>query len=76
MEPEAFLDSNVILRHVPKDRLDRSARATALITEVEQGKRAVRLSDTVVFEAVFTLQKTYGVRHGQTSAMRCNQSST
>ena len=61
MEPDAFLDTSVILRQVLQDHPDHSVRATALITEVEQAKRAVRLSDTVIFEAVFTLEKTYGV---------------
>jgi predicted nucleic acid-binding protein len=61
MEPDAFLDTNVILRQVLQDHPDHSARAATLITEIEQGKRAVRTSDTVVFEAVFTLEKTYGV---------------
>lgn len=61
MEPDAFLDTNVILRQVLQDHPDHSIRATALIKEIEQGKRAVRLADTVVFEAAFTLEKTYGV---------------
>ncbi len=60
MEPEHFSTrTSSFITYSRSSR--RSARATALITEVEQGERAVRLSDTVVFEAVFTLQKTYGV---------------
>jgi predicted nucleic acid-binding protein len=61
MEPDAFLDTNVILRHVLQDHPDHSPRAAALIVAIEQGQRAVRLADTVVFEAAFTLEKTYGV---------------
>ena len=61
MEPDAFLDTNIPLRHVLQDHPDHSPRATALIDAIEQGKRAVRLADTVVFEAVFTLEKTYRV---------------
>jgi predicted nucleic acid-binding protein len=61
MRPDAFLDTNILLRHVLQDHVDHSARATALIAAIEQGDRAVRLADTVVFEAVFTLEKTYGV---------------
>ena len=61
MEPNAFLDTNVLLRQVLQDHADHSPRAMAFIVAVEQGERAVRLTDTVVFEAVFTLEKTYGV---------------
>ena len=61
MEPDAFVDTNVLLRHVLQDHDDHSRRATALITAVEHRRRAVRLADTVVFEAVFTLEKTYRV---------------
>ena len=61
MQPDALLDTNILLRQVLQDIPDRSARATALIAAIEQGQRAVRLADTVVFEAVFTLEKTYGV---------------
>ncbi|HKG25220.1 MAG TPA: PIN domain-containing protein [Thermomicrobiales bacterium] len=61
MRPDAFLDTNVILRQVLQDHPDHSPRATALIVATEQGHRAVRLADTVVFEAAFTLEKTYGV---------------
>lgn len=58
-EPDAFLDTNVLLRQVLQDHPDHSPRATALIVAIEQGQRAVRIADTVVFEAAFTLEKTY-----------------
>lgn len=62
--PDAFLDTNVLLRHVLQDHPDHSARATALIVAIEQGHRTVHLADTVVFEAAYTLEKTYRVpRH-------------
>jgi predicted nucleic acid-binding protein len=61
VEPDAFVDTNVLLRHVLQDHDDHSRRATALVTAVEQRRRAVRLADTVVFETVFTLEKTYRV---------------
>jgi predicted nucleic acid-binding protein len=60
-EPDAFLDTNVLLRQVLQDHLDHSPRATALIEAIERGERAVRIADTVVFEATFTLEKTYRV---------------
>lgn len=58
MEPDAFVDTNVPLRHVVQDHPDHGRRATALIVAIEQGQRAVRLADTVVFETAFTLEKT------------------
>lgn len=61
MQPDAFLDTNILLRQVLQDHSDHSPRATRLIAAIERGERAVRLSDTVVFETVFTLEKTYRV---------------
>lgn len=57
----ALLDTNVLLRHVLQDHADHSPRATALINDIERGERRVRLADTIVFEAVFTLEKHYRV---------------
>ncbi|MDQ3695180.1 MAG: PIN domain-containing protein [Chloroflexota bacterium] len=59
MEPDALLDTNILLRHMLQDHVDHSARATALVTAIEDGKRVVRLADTVVFETVFTLEKSF-----------------
>jgi predicted nucleic acid-binding protein len=61
MQPEALLDTNVLLRHVLGDHREHSPRATAAIVAIERGERVVRLADTVVFETVFTLEKTYDV---------------
>jgi predicted nucleic acid-binding protein len=60
-QPDALLDTNVLLRHVLQDHPDHSPRATALFSSIEQGERAVRIADTVVFEAAFTLEKVYRV---------------
>jgi hypothetical protein len=49
------------LRHLLRDHPDHSPRATALIAAIDQGDRTVRIADTAVFEAVFTLGKTYRV---------------
>lgn len=59
--PDAFLDTNVLLRHILADHPEQSARATVLIEQIERGDRAVRIADTVVFEAVFTLERFYRV---------------
>lgn len=61
MTPDALLDTNVLLRHVLGDHPDHSPRSTALLDAIERGERAVRLADTVMFEAIFTLEKVYKV---------------
>jgi len=55
----AFLDTNILLRHVLQDIPHQSPRATALIGRIEAGEVRVRLTETVVFETVFSLQRTY-----------------
>lgn len=55
----AFLDSNIILRHLLGDHPEHSPRATAFLQRVEQGETHVRTADTVIFEVVFTLQRQY-----------------
>jgi len=56
---DLFLDTNVLLRHLLQDEPGQSARATAFLKRVERGELQVRLADTVIFEAVFTLQRQY-----------------
>jgi predicted nucleic acid-binding protein len=56
-----FLDTNILLRHLLADEPDQSPRATAYLESIERGERRVRTADTVVFEAVYVLQKTYSV---------------
>lgn len=58
-EPVIFLDTNVLLRHIMQDHHDRSYRATALMVAIEEKQRSVQCADTVIFEAAFTLEKTY-----------------
>jgi predicted nucleic acid-binding protein len=59
--PVAFLDTNVILRHVLRDHPAHSPAAMRLIGQLESGDLSVRVADTVIFESVFTLEKTYRV---------------
>jgi predicted nucleic acid-binding protein len=56
---EPFLDTNVVLRHLLADHPDHSPRATAFLERVERGDVRVRTSHLVVFETVFTLERTY-----------------
>lgn len=54
-----FLDTNVLLRHLRQDHPDHSPRATAYLDRVERGEQRVRITETVVFETVFTLESFY-----------------
>jgi len=56
--PTPFLDTNILLRHLLGDVPEQSTRARALLKRVEGGHR-VRVTESVVFEVVFTLQRTY-----------------
>ena len=54
-----FLETNIFLRHLTGDEPNHSPRATAYFDRIQKGNLVVRTSDTVVFEAVFTLQRFY-----------------
>ena len=56
---EPFLDTNVFLRHLREDHPDLSPKATAIFGRIERGELKVRTSDTVIFETVFSLQRSY-----------------
>ena len=54
-----FLDTNILLRHLRQDHPVLSPKATAIMSRIEAGQLEVRTADTVIFETVFTLQRTY-----------------
>ena len=54
-----FLDTNIFLRHLREDHPTLSAKARAIFERIEGGELKVRTSDTVIFETVFTLQRSY-----------------
>ena len=56
-----FLDTNILLRHLRQDHPQHSPRATALLSRIEQGDIRVRVSEIVIAETVFTLQRSYKV---------------
>jgi predicted nucleic acid-binding protein len=56
---EAFLDTNILVRHLVVDDPDRASRAERLIARVAQGDITVHISETVLFETVYLLEKTY-----------------
>jgi predicted nucleic acid-binding protein len=57
--PLPLLDTNVFLRHLLGDHPDHSPKATAYLMRIEQGKVKARTSETVIFETVYTLQKSH-----------------
>ena len=59
--PLPFLDTNVLLRHLLQDHHEQSSHATEYLARIESGEIKARIADTVVFEAVFTLQRQYAV---------------
>lgn len=54
-----FIDTNILVRHFTQDNAILSPRATAYLLRIEQGEITIRLADTVVFETVFLLERTY-----------------
>lgn len=58
-EPESFLDTNILLRHLTQDHAEYSPRASAYLERIERHEVRVHTTDTVIFEVVFTLQRWY-----------------
>ena len=61
MTASALLDTNVLLRHILKDRPDHSPRSTALVDRIAAELTVVRLADTVILETIFVLTIFYRV---------------
>lgn len=57
--PPRFLDTNILLRHFAQDDPDQSPRSTRYLGRLERGEFRVRTADTVIFETVYSLQRTY-----------------
>jgi predicted nucleic acid-binding protein len=54
-----FIDTNLFLRHISGKPEDLARRATAFFEEIEKDAMSVETCDIVIFEVVYTLQKTY-----------------
>ncbi|MBI3968552.1 MAG: PIN domain-containing protein [Chloroflexi bacterium] len=54
-----FLDSNVFLRHLTQDVQDQAERASAEFDRIARGELTVVITDLVVAEIVFTLERLY-----------------
>lgn len=61
MSEPPFLDTNVILRHVLDDNPNHSPRSQRLFAQIARGERTVQTADTVIFEAVYTMERVYHV---------------
>lgn len=64
-----FLDTNILLRYFTRDNLEMAEAARCLLARIERGEEKVVTSPLVVFETVFTLQRTYGVSRERIAAM-------
>jgi predicted nucleic acid-binding protein len=60
-----FVDSNILLCHLHGNHPEHSPRSTALLARIERGELEAQLSDMVVFETVFTLERSYKVPKAQ-----------
>ena len=69
MAPPRLLDTNVLLRYYTKSDPEKAQRARALLEWVEQREEKVITSTLVMFETVFTLERTYKVPKSQVREM-------
>jgi predicted nucleic-acid-binding protein len=66
--PIHLVDTNVLLRFLIGDDPPRAECAAALIGRVEEGKEAVRITDEVLTETVWTLESYYHIPRGEIAA--------
>ncbi len=64
-----FLDTNILLRYFTGSDPAMAEAARRLLAAIERGEEKVVTSALVVFETVFTLQRTYGVSREKVRAM-------
>lgn len=67
--PPRFLDTTILLRYFTRDDEEKARRALALLTRVERGEERVVTSHAVIFETVYTLQRSYKVPRERISAL-------
>lgn len=56
-----FLDTNIILRHLLADDLDKANRSRELLARIEREEVKALTSDIVMAEVVFVLERSYRV---------------
>jgi uncharacterized protein len=65
---EPFLDTNIFLRHLTGQPPEQAARATAYFQRIEHGAIRVVTVEMVIFEVVYTLQKSYRLSKNEIQA--------
>ena len=65
---EPFLDTNIFLRHLTGQPHTQAQRATDYFHRIEKGEIRAITIDVVIFEVVYTLQKTYRLPKKEISA--------
>lgn len=60
-----FLDTNVLLRYLTRDDKEKADQALSLLLRIERGDERVATSALVMFEAIFTLHRSYRVPREQ-----------
>ncbi len=54
-----FVDTNIFLRYLTKDDPLKAEAAVSLLLRVERGEEKIETSSLVLFETIFTLEKSY-----------------
>lgn len=60
-----FLDTNILLRLFLSDHAEHSPRTLAFLTRAARGEMKLAISDTVVFETVYILEKQHGFERAE-----------
>lgn len=63
-----FLDTNIFVNHLLQLNPEQGERASGILERIEAGDLTVQISDIVVFETVFTLQRAYRVPREEIAA--------
>lgn len=59
--PPRFADTNIFLRYLTRDDEAKAERALRLLERVERGEERIVTTQMVIFETVFTLQRSYSM---------------
>ncbi|OIN97421.1 pilus assembly protein [Candidatus Desantisbacteria bacterium CG1_02_38_46] len=56
-----FIDTNLLIRFFTKDDKEKANKVLALFKRVEKNEEIITMSPLVIFETIFTLEKSYGI---------------
>ena len=65
MSERVLVDANILLRHLLGDNALHSPAATRFIAEIAVGSYVAIMSDTVVFETIYVLEKQRGLSRSE-----------